>query len=97
MSALTSASLCLSALSPPRAVLCLPVLCHVSGALWLRAPACACLPRLAPALRCCCCGGQVVEYFHYKVRYSHSSEMPEFKIEPEIALELLMASNFLDT
>ena len=40
---------------------------------------------------------QVVEYFHYKVRYSHSSEMPEFKIEPEIALELLMASNFLDT
>jgi len=40
---------------------------------------------------------KVVEYFHYKVRYSHSSEMPEFKIEPEVALELLMAANFLDT
>ena len=40
---------------------------------------------------------KVIEYFHYKVRYSHSSEMPEFKVEPEIALELLMASNFLDT
>jgi len=40
---------------------------------------------------------KVIEYFHYKVRYSHSSEMPEFKIEPEIALELLMAANFLDT
>mmetsp|Transcript_53929 Transcript_53929/g.128187 ORF Transcript_53929/g.128187 Transcript_53929/m.128187 type:complete len:100 (+) Transcript_53929:262-561(+) len=40
---------------------------------------------------------KVVEYFHYKVRYSTSSEMPEFKIEPEIALELLMAANFLDS
>jgi len=40
---------------------------------------------------------KVVEYFHYKVRWSHSSEVPEFKIEPEIALELLMAANFLDT
>jgi transcription elongation factor B subunit 1 len=39
---------------------------------------------------------KVIEYFHYKVRYSHSSEMPEFKVEPDIALELLMASNFLD-
>jgi transcription elongation factor B subunit 1 len=40
---------------------------------------------------------RVVDYFHYKVRYSHMSEMPEFRIEPEIALELLMAANFLDT
>lgn len=33
----------------------------------------------------------------YKVRYTNSStEIPEFPIAPEIALELLMAANFLD-
>ena len=36
-------------------------------------------------------------YFLYKVRYTNSStEIPEFPIAPEIALELLMAANFLD-
>lgn len=40
--------------------------------------------------RICC-------YFAYKSRYSNStSEIPEFPIAPEHALELLMASNFLD-
>ncbi|RUS77768.1 hypothetical protein EGW08_014473 [Elysia chlorotica] len=40
---------------------------------------------------------KVCMYFTYKVRYTNSStEIPEFPIAPEIALELLMASNFLD-
>jgi len=41
---------------------------------------------------------KVVQYFYYKTRYNNSAtENPEFPIEPEIALELLMAANFLDT
>merc|ERR1711894_508972 len=40
---------------------------------------------------------KVCMYFTYKVRYTNSStEIPEFPIQPEIALELLMAANFLD-
>lgn len=40
---------------------------------------------------------KVCQYFAYKVRYTNSStEIPEFPIAPEIALELLMAANFLD-
>eukprot|EP00094_Tigriopus_californicus_P000589 TCALIF_00571-PA protein Name:"Similar to Tceb1 Transcription elongation factor B polypeptide 1 (Rattus norvegicus)" AED:0.21 eAED:0.21 QI:0/0/0.5/0.5/0/0/2/171/133 len=40
---------------------------------------------------------KVCMYFTYKVRYTNSStEIPEFPILPEIALELLMAANFLD-
>ena len=40
---------------------------------------------------------KVCMYFSYKVRYTNSStEIPEFPIQPEIALELLMAANFLD-
>ncbi|XP_036597537.1 elongin-C-like [Trichosurus vulpecula] len=40
---------------------------------------------------------KVCMYFSYKVHYSNSStEIPEFPIVPEIALELLMAANFLD-
>jgi len=40
---------------------------------------------------------KVCQYFTYKVRYTNSStEIPEFPIAPEIALELLMAANFLD-
>uniref|UniRef100_A0A8I5U9B3 Elongin-C n=1 Tax=Pongo abelii TaxID=9601 RepID=A0A8I5U9B3_PONAB len=36
-------------------------------------------------------------YFMYKVRYTNSStKIPEFPVAPEIALELLMAANFLD-
>eukprot|EP00696_Hemimastix_kukwesjijk_P009631 gnl/Hemi2/22150_TR7382_c0_g1_i1.p2 gnl/Hemi2/22150_TR7382_c0_g1~~gnl/Hemi2/22150_TR7382_c0_g1_i1.p2 ORF type:complete len:106 (+),score=36.10 gnl/Hemi2/22150_TR7382_c0_g1_i1:177-494(+) len=41
---------------------------------------------------------KVCQYFHYKVKYSDSpTSPPEFTIEPEIALELLTAANFLDT
>ena len=48
-----------------------------------------------------CCRSHVLQkvcmYFTYKVRYTNSStEIPEFPIAPEIALELLMAANFLD-
>ncbi|KJE94675.1 hypothetical protein CAOG_05287 [Capsaspora owczarzaki ATCC 30864] len=40
---------------------------------------------------------KVCKYFYYKVRHTNStSETPEFDIEPEIAIELLMAANFLD-
>jgi hypothetical protein len=40
---------------------------------------------------------KVIQYFYYKVRYSSATaEIPDFPIEPEIALELLMAANFLD-
>merc|ERR1712059_214248 len=37
---------------------------------------------------------KVCMYFTYKTRYTNSST--EFPIPPEIALELLMAANFLD-
>lgn len=40
---------------------------------------------------------KVIQYFYYKLKYTNSTtEIPEFVIEPEIALELLMAANFLD-
>ncbi|CAB3402715.1 unnamed protein product [Caenorhabditis bovis] len=40
---------------------------------------------------------KVCQYFAYKVRYSNAAtEIPEFNIPPEVALELLMAANFLD-
>jgi hypothetical protein len=39
----------------------------------------------------------VIEYFQYKLKYNNSTgEIPEFPIEPELALELLEAANFLD-
>jgi hypothetical protein len=41
---------------------------------------------------------KVCQYFYYKLKYANiTTEIPEFPIEPEIALELLMAANFLDT
>mmetsp|Transcript_5872 Transcript_5872/g.6728 ORF Transcript_5872/g.6728 Transcript_5872/m.6728 type:complete len:101 (-) Transcript_5872:333-635(-) len=41
---------------------------------------------------------KVCQYFYYKLRYTNCPDViPEFKIEPEIALELLMAANFLDS
>jgi len=45
---------------------------------------------------------KVCQYLHYKLKYESDSnsadrDIPEFPIEPEIALELLMAANFLDT
>jgi len=40
---------------------------------------------------------KIVQYFYYKVMYMNSTApIPEFPIEPEIALEILMASHFLD-
>ena len=40
---------------------------------------------------------KVCMFFVYKERYNNSSaEIPDFTIEPEMALEVLMASNFLD-
>ncbi|GAB5035344.1 transcription elongation factor polypeptide 1 [Nannochloropsis oceanica] len=40
---------------------------------------------------------KVIQYLYYKVRYTNSnSKVPDFKLEPEMALELLMAANFLD-
>lgn len=41
---------------------------------------------------------KVIQYFYFKVKYTNSTcEIPEFHIDPEHALELLMAANFLDT
>lgn len=42
---------------------------------------------------------KVCQYFYYKLRYQNATtkNIPEFKVQPEIALELLMAANFLDT
>ncbi|KAJ3079630.1 hypothetical protein HK102_003657 [Quaeritorhiza haematococci] len=40
---------------------------------------------------------RVCKYLYYKVRYTNTNrEVPEFKIERELALELLMAADFLD-
>lgn len=40
---------------------------------------------------------KVCQYFTYKIKYTNSStEIPDFPIAAEIALELLMAANFLD-
>ncbi|KAK9811474.1 hypothetical protein WJX72_004511 [[Myrmecia] bisecta] len=40
----------------------------------------------------------ICQYFHYKIRYQNSvtKSIPEFKLAPEIALELLKAANYLD-
>lgn len=40
---------------------------------------------------------KVVQYLYYKAQYSNSeNRIPEFIIEPELALELLIAAKFLD-
>eukprot|EP00568_Trieres_chinensis_P009365 CAMPEP_0183294976 /NCGR_PEP_ID=MMETSP0160_2-20130417/3096_1 /TAXON_ID=2839 ORGANISM="Odontella Sinensis, Strain Grunow 1884" /NCGR_SAMPLE_ID=MMETSP0160_2 /ASSEMBLY_ACC=CAM_ASM_000250 /LENGTH=105 /DNA_ID=CAMNT_0025456371 /DNA_START=55 /DNA_END=372 /DNA_ORIENTATION=+ len=40
---------------------------------------------------------KVVQYLHYKAQNNDSpTRIPEFKIEPEIALELLVAANYLN-
>jgi len=40
---------------------------------------------------------KVIQYLYYKVRYTNSStKVPEFKMDPEIVLEVLMAANYLD-
>lgn len=41
---------------------------------------------------------RIVRYFHYKAQYENSNtRIPEFLIDPEVALELLVAAKFLDT
>ena len=41
---------------------------------------------------------KVCQYFYYKLRYTNSThDIPPFDIASEYALELLMASNYLDT
>ena len=41
---------------------------------------------------------KVCQYFYYKKKYSKvvTEKIPDFEIDPKIALELLMAANFLD-
>jgi transcription elongation factor B subunit 1 len=40
---------------------------------------------------------KVVQYMHYKTEHADSvGRLPEFAIEPEIALELLVAANYLN-
>jgi hypothetical protein len=40
---------------------------------------------------------KVIQYMHYKVRYANSTQrIPNFNIEPEISMELLMAASYLD-
>ena len=40
---------------------------------------------------------KVIQYMYYKVKYTKSTvPIPEFPIEPELALELLMAANYLE-
>jgi len=40
---------------------------------------------------------RVIKYFHYKTQHSNStSRLPQFVIEPEVALELLLAAKYLD-
>eukprot|EP00934_Nitzschia_sp_Nitz4_P005307 Nitzschia sp. Nitz4//scaffold2_size372955//9819//10130//NITZ4_000352-RA/size372955-processed-gene-0.386-mRNA-1//1//CDS//3329546563//5297//frame0 len=40
---------------------------------------------------------RMVKYFHYKAQYSDAStRLPQFTIEPEVALELLIAAKYLD-
>ena len=40
---------------------------------------------------------KLIQYLYYKVRYTNSSQrIPEFNVEPEIALDLLIAAGYLD-
>lgn len=39
---------------------------------------------------------QVIQYFYYKTRYAKATTPPEFEIEPSMALELLIAANYLE-
>ena len=45
---------------------------------------------------------KVCQYFYYKLQHTKSGDkdikqIPPFEIQPETALELLMAANYLDT
>merc|ERR1712099_145455 len=39
---------------------------------------------------------KVIQYFYYKTKHANSTTPPEFKIEPNLALDLLIAANYLD-
>lgn len=40
---------------------------------------------------------KLIQYLYYRVRYTNSSQrIPEFVIEPEISLDLLVAAGYLD-
>lgn len=40
---------------------------------------------------------KVIQYLYYKVRYSNSSQrVPDFEIDPALALDLLTVANYLD-
>jgi hypothetical protein len=41
---------------------------------------------------------KVIEYWHYKVKYqsSQGAKLPEFHIPPELALQVLIASDYLE-
>ena len=40
---------------------------------------------------------KLIQYLYYKVRYTNGTQrLPDFPIEPEIALELLIAAGYLD-
>ena len=40
---------------------------------------------------------KLIQYLYYKVRYTNSSQrIADFPIEPEIALDLLLAAGYLD-
>ncbi|KTW30823.1 hypothetical protein T552_00534 [Pneumocystis carinii B80] len=38
----------------------------------------------------------VCQYFYFHEKYKNAESIPEFPIEPDIAMELLMISDFLD-
>ena len=43
------------------------------------------------------CLERVCQYFYYKLRHANSKDkLPQFPLPPEMALELLMAANYLD-
>ena len=52
-------------------------------------------PRSAPVLE------KVCQYLYYNAKWSSdiaaAREMPQFDIEPEVLLELLMAANFVES
>ena len=39
---------------------------------------------------------RVIQYLHYKDKYQSLKVIPDFKMEPEEILDVLVASNFLD-
>ena len=40
---------------------------------------------------------RVIKYMHYKAQHRHSTgQIPDFIIEPEVALEVMLAAKYLD-